>query len=65
LLLAIPGVSILVECLFFRSKHTLSDTRSSMTAESALKTIIVKEWLKRGLGEGVDFLDGLQVRITD
>jgi len=65
LLLAIPGVSILVERLFFRSKHTLSDTRSSMTAESALKTVVVKEWLKKGLGEGIDFLDGFQVKITD
>jgi hypothetical protein len=36
-----------------------------MTAESALKTVIVKEWVKKGLGEGVDFLNGFQVRITD
>ena len=55
----------MVERLFFRSKHTLSHTGSSMTAESALKTVVVKEWLKKGLGEGIDFLDGFQVKITD
>jgi hypothetical protein len=36
-----------------------------MTAEFALKIVIVKEWFKKGLGEGVDFLNGFQVRITD
>jgi hypothetical protein len=51
-----PGVSISVECLFSSSKHTLSNTRSYMTMESASKTIIVKEWLKKVLGKGVDFL---------
>jgi len=64
-ILAIPDVSISVKRLFSSSKHTLSDTRSSMTKESASKTVVVKEWLKKGLGEGIDFLDGFQVRITD
>jgi len=64
-ILAIPGVSISVERLFSSSNHTLSDTRSSMTAESASKTGVVKKWLKKGLGEGIDFLDGFQVKITD
>jgi hypothetical protein len=36
-----------------------------MTAESASKTVVVKKWLKKGLGEGIDFLDGFQVKITD
>ena len=45
-ILAIPGVSISVERLFSSSKHTLSDARSSLSAESALKTVVAKEWLK-------------------
>ena len=49
-ILAIPGVSISVERLFSSSKHTLSDARSAMTAESASKTVVAKEWLKKGLG---------------
>ena len=51
------GVSISVEWLFLSSKHTLSDSHSSMTAESASKTVVVKEWLKKGLGAGVNYLD--------
>jgi hypothetical protein len=59
--LAVPGVSISVERLFSSSKHTLSDARSSMTAESASKTVVTKEWLKKGLGDGVDYLDGCRL----
>jgi hypothetical protein len=51
-ILAIPEVSISVEQLFLSSKHTLSDLHSSMTAESASKTVVDKEWLKKGLGVG-------------
>jgi hAT family C-terminal dimerisation region len=53
-ILAIPGVSISVEWLFSSSKHTLSDSHSAMTAESASKTVVAREWLKKGLGVGVN-----------
>jgi hypothetical protein len=58
--LAIPGVSISVERLFSSSKHTLSDTRSSLSAESASKTVVAKEWLKKGFGDGVNYLDDIR-----
>jgi hypothetical protein len=51
-ILVIPGVSISVEHLFSSLKHTLSDARSSMTAETASVEIFTKEWLKSGLAEG-------------
>jgi hypothetical protein len=60
-ILAIPGVSISVERLFSSSKHTLSDLQSSMMASSASKTVVAKEWLKQGLGNGVEYLDGQQI----
>jgi hypothetical protein len=53
-------ISISVEQLFSSSKHTLSDSRSSMTAESASKTVVIKEWLRKGLGDGVEYLDDIQ-----
>ncbi|KAL1942606.1 hypothetical protein VTO73DRAFT_4846 [Trametes versicolor] len=56
--LAIPGVSVVNERLFSSSRHTISDARCSMTPESASKTVIGKEWLKRGLSDGVNYLDG-------
>ena len=59
--LAIPGVSISVEWLFSSSEHTLSDTCSSLTAVSALKTVVVKEWLKKGFGEDVNYLDNIRI----
>jgi len=59
--LAIPGVSISVKWLFSSSKHTLSDTCLSLTAESALKTVVVKEWLKKGFGIDIHYLDGVRV----
>jgi hypothetical protein len=34
-----------------------------MTAESASKTVVVKEWLKKGLGDGLNYLD--EVRILE
>ena len=58
-ILAIPGVSISVEHLFSSCKHTLSDLRSSLTAESASKTMVAKEWLKRGFGAKVNYLDDI------
>jgi len=57
--LAISGVSILVEWLFSSSKHTLSDLCSSLTAESASKTVVAKEWLKKGFGAEVNYLDNI------
>jgi hypothetical protein len=41
----------------------LSDSQSSMKAQSASKTVIAKEWLKKGLGEGVNYLDNIQTHI--
>ncbi|KIK81076.1 hypothetical protein PAXRUDRAFT_156942, partial [Paxillus rubicundulus Ve08.2h10] len=55
-ILAIPAVSISVERLFSSSKHTLSDSRLSLTAESASLMVISKEWLKLGYGDGIDYL---------
>jgi hAT family C-terminal dimerisation region len=60
-ILTIPGISISVERLFSSSKHTLSNTRSSMTVESALKTITTKEWLKKGFGYEVHYLDNVRI----
>ena len=56
-ILAIPGVSISVERLFSSSKHTLSDTCSLLTAISASKTVVTKEWLKKGYGVDINYLD--------
>ncbi|KAJ7831822.1 hypothetical protein B0H14DRAFT_3463771 [Mycena olivaceomarginata] len=43
-ILAIPGVSISVERLFSSLKHTLSDARSSMTAETAFSYVPNSGW---------------------
>jgi hypothetical protein len=51
--LAIPGVSIAVEHLFSSSKNTMSDSRSSMIAATASATVVAKELLKAGFGEGL------------
>ncbi len=55
---AIPAASVSVERLFSSAKKTLTDARSSMSAETAAKTILTKEWLKKGLGDGLKFLNG-------
>ncbi|KIK74772.1 hypothetical protein PAXRUDRAFT_174658, partial [Paxillus rubicundulus Ve08.2h10] len=55
-ILAIPAISISVERLFSSSKHTLSDSCSSLTAESTSLTVISKEWLKLGYSDGIDYL---------
>jgi hypothetical protein len=60
-ILAIPAVSVSVERLFSSSKHTLSDLHSSMTADTASTTIITKEWLKLGFGDGIDYLAGISM----
>jgi hypothetical protein len=58
-IVAIPGVSNSVEQLFSSSKNTHSDSQSSLMAESALKTVVTKKWLKKGLGlgDGVNYLE--------
>ncbi|KAL4262261.1 Zinc finger BED domain-containing [Pleurotus pulmonarius] len=60
-ILTIPRVSVSVERLFSSSKHTISDTRSSLQAASASKTIVAKDWLKRGLGQDITYLDNISV----
>ena len=60
-ILAIPGVSISVERLFSSLKHTLSNARSSMTAETVSVDIVTKEWLKAGLAEGVNYTDFIKI----
>ncbi|KAJ7687508.1 hypothetical protein B0H17DRAFT_939352, partial [Mycena rosella] len=47
--------TISVEHLFSSVKHSLSDARSSMTAEMASVDIVTKEWLKSGLGKGINY----------
>ncbi|KAJ3003160.1 hypothetical protein NUW54_g5447 [Trametes sanguinea] len=60
-ILAIPGVSIAVERLFSSCRHTLRDARSSLSASSASMTVITKEWLKRGLGDNIDYLEQVSI----
>ncbi|KAJ7023969.1 hypothetical protein C8F04DRAFT_890992, partial [Mycena alexandri] len=54
-------VRISVECPFSTLKHTLSDARSSMTAETVSIDIITKGWLKSGLDEGVNYMDFIKI----
>lgn len=58
---AIPAVSVSVERLFSSCKHTMSDVRSSLTADRASRTVVTKEWLKNGLGVDVRYLDGVSI----
>ncbi|KAK6980613.1 hypothetical protein R3P38DRAFT_2809095 [Favolaschia claudopus] len=44
-----------------RHKHTMSDSRSSMAASTAAATVVTKELLNAGFGEGVDFLEGVSI----
>ena len=60
-ILAIPGVSISIELLFLSSKHTLSNTHSAMKVESASKTVVAKEWLKKCYGVGINYLDDVHI----
>jgi hypothetical protein len=32
-----------------------------MTAESASKTVVAKEWLKKGLDDGLNYLDEVHI----
>jgi hypothetical protein len=56
------GVSISVECLSSSVKHTLSDARSSIIAETASVDIVTQEWLKSGLGQGINYMDFIKIR---
>ena len=60
-ILAIPGVRISVEQLFLSSKHVLSNAHSAMTAESASRTVVAKEWLKKGFGVGINYFDDVRI----
>ncbi|KZV62896.1 hypothetical protein PENSPDRAFT_710671, partial [Peniophora sp. CONT] len=60
-ILAILGVSVPVERLISSSGLTLRDNRARMTAVTAGKTVIAKEWLKRGLGEEINHLEDVRI----
>ena len=60
-ILAIPGVNISVERLFSSVKHTLTDARSSMTAEMAPLDIVTKERLKARLVDGINYMDFIKL----
>ncbi|KIJ06087.1 hypothetical protein PAXINDRAFT_92529, partial [Paxillus involutus ATCC 200175] len=64
-ILAIPRVSVSVERLFSSTKHTLTDAHSSMTALTASKAVLTKEWLRKGLGDGVSYLDGVSIHYNN
>ncbi|KAJ7289233.1 hypothetical protein C8J57DRAFT_998635, partial [Mycena rebaudengoi] len=55
------GVSISVERPFSSLKHTLTDSRSSMTALTAPLDIVTKAWLKSGLGEDINYTDFIKI----
>ncbi|KAJ7302110.1 hypothetical protein DFH08DRAFT_723550, partial [Mycena albidolilacea] len=57
----IPGVSISVKCLFSSLKRTLSDGQSSMTTETVSVDIVIREWLKSGLAEGVNHMEFIRI----
>jgi hypothetical protein len=59
--LAIPAISIAVECLFSSSKHTLSNSHSSMTAETTSTAVLMRELLKLGLSDRIQYLDGVSI----
>lgn len=60
-ILAILGASVPVERLFSSSGLTLRDNCARMTAVTAGKTVIAKEWLKCGLGDGINHLEGVRI----
>ena len=49
---------------FSSSKHTLSDTCSSLTVMSASKTVVLKEWLKKGFRADVNYLNLNDIRVV-
>ncbi|KAF7328569.1 Dimer-Tnp-hAT domain-containing protein [Mycena venus] len=46
---AIPGTSVSVEHLFSKSRHLCRETRSSMHADTIMKAMLTKMWIKAGL----------------
>ena len=46
---------------FSSSKHILSNAHSSVTAESASKIVTAKEWLKKGFGYEVHYLENVHI----
>ncbi|KAF7340416.1 Dimer-Tnp-hAT domain-containing protein [Mycena venus] len=46
---AIPGTSVSVERLFSKSRHLCRETRSSMHADTIMKAMLTKMWIKAGL----------------
>lgn len=50
-ILAIPGVSISVQHLSSVCRHVITESRCSMTANTARMTVCAKEWLTEGLGD--------------
>jgi hypothetical protein len=51
----------LQECVFSQCKQTLQDQRSIMLAKAASQTILIKMRLKEGLGDAVNYLDGVSI----
>ena len=49
---------------FSSSKHILSDTCSSLTVMSASKTVVLKEWLKKGFRADVNYLNLNDIRVV-
>jgi hypothetical protein len=60
-ILATPGVSVTVERLSSSCRRTMTEERGSLTPDSACKTVISKEWLKAGLGKGLNYLNGIAI----
>jgi hypothetical protein len=54
-------VSVPVERLFSSSKHAMSDAWSSMAASTTSSTVVTKELLNAGFGEGLDYLEGITI----
>jgi hypothetical protein len=46
--LAIPGTSVSVERLFSRSRHLCHEAGGSMKAETIMKAMLTKMWIKAG-----------------
>ena len=47
--LAIPGTSVSVERLFLKSGHICTDLRTSMKADTLMKSLLTAVWIKSGL----------------
>ncbi|CAK5282924.1 unnamed protein product [Mycena citricolor] len=60
-ILGIPGVSISVERLFLSLRHTLKESRMSMTPEKIAMSVSTKEWIKSGLNEGLHYTDFIRM----